>query len=709
MTADGVVYLGSADTGTTSDLAVRRISAAGELTTLALLGDIAGVEAASGTVFFSSDGAAGSSAMFTLIPGQVPQTWVADFRPGSAGDDDPAGVARVPASWAGGSVVAAGEHIVVDSGDNDVVFAVSSSGVPRAITADLGTRTLTDVAVGPNAIFVVDRENAAILAMSGSASTVAATLQTVNGGLITGTSVIVGLEYDFTSSSLLVALGGTQDQILRLSAAGVNTWAGTVIGAGFAFDDTSNSAIGLSPDGSVLTVATSNAVRTYARCSLVTAPDCNANGTADFCDIWVSATPDCNENSVPDACDLATLTSNDCDTDGVPDECAPCPPLDVVFNVDTSASNQEEADLLCNSISAIVSNLAAEDIVVDAHILAIGVPAAGLGACPATSVASALGSDVPGSPPDSPGAVDQDSLGECPGGSVNDACADWGRATSVVAGLYPFAVGQVPVVVNVADEGPHCGSTTMDQADGDAVAWATGLAVDRGVIVSTVLGTDYQITSNVPTESHAIDLANATGGTVSREPLGTMVQGIQAVLRNACRARREVLCGGGDAGVADASPVLDASSDAGISLSDAATAVDATAPGADDASFAPVDAASTLDANTAGGVGSGVEAGVAGSPAGGANAGGQGGTSGSQNNGSDAAVAGRNGAPVEGGVTVEPGSGALADASTGDAAAAGSGDTSGCACGVTGRSSDLRGLALWALGVVFTARRRRSW
>jgi hypothetical protein len=249
----------------------------------------------------------------------------------------------------------------------------------------------------------------------------------------------------------------------------------------------------------------------------------------------------------------------------------------------------------------------------------------------------------------------------------------------------------------------------MDQADGDAVAWATGLAEDRGVIVSTVLGTDYQITSNVPTESHAIDLANATGGTVSREPLGTMVQGIQAVLRNACRARREVLCGGGDAGVADASPVLDASSDAGISLSDAATAVDATAPGADDASFTPVDAASTLDANTAGGVGSGVEAGVAGSPAGGANAGGQGGTSGSQNNGSDAAVAGRNGAPVEGGVTVEPGSGALADASTGDAAAAGSGDTSGCACGVTGRSSDLRGLALWALGVVFTARRRRSW
>jgi MYXO-CTERM domain-containing protein len=651
--------------------------------------------------------------MFTLIPGQLPETWVADFRPGSAGDDDPAGVARVPASWAGGSVVAAGEHIVVDSGDNDVVFAVSSSGVPRAITADLGTRTLTDVAVGPNAIFVVDRENAAILAMSGSASTVAATLQTVNGGLITGTSVIVGLEYDFTSSSLLVALGGTQDQILRLSAAGANTWAGTVIGAGFDFDDTSSSAIGLSPDGSVLTVATSNAIRTYARCSLVTAPDCNANGTADFCDIWVSATPDCNENSVPDACDLAALTSTDCDTDGVPDECAACPPLDVVFNVDTSASNQEEADLLCNTISGIVSNLAAEDLVVDAHILGIGVPAAGLGACPATSVASALGSDVPGSPPDSPGAVDQDTLGECPGGSVNDACADWGRATSVVAGLYPFAAGKVPVVVNVADEGPHCGSTTMDQADGDAITWATQVAVERGVIVSSVLGTDYQLTSNVPMESYAVNLANATGGTVSREPLGTMVQGIQAVLRGACRARRVDVCAGGDAGVGDAGPVTDAASDAGTSLTDATTPVDALASGANDAAWTAADAAITPDANTTGGAGNGVEAGVAGSgAAGGDPAGGQGGTGGSQDNGSDAAVAGhtagQTGATVEAGVPTGPSSDTAPDASTSDAALAGSGDTSGCACGVTGRSSDLRGLTLLALGVVFTVRRRRN-
>lgn len=696
LTSGGVVYLGSADAGTSADLALHRINAAGEVTTLALLGDITGVEAASGTVFFSSDGAAGSSKLFKVIPGQLPQTWVADFRPGSAGDDDPAGVARVPASWVGGSVVATGEHIVVDSGDNDVVFAVSNGGVPRAITADLGTRTLTDVAVGPNVIYVVDRENEAILAMSGSTSTVAAPVQAVNGGLITAASVIVGIEYDFTNATLLVALGGTQDQILRLSAAGTNTWAGTVIGTGFDFDDTSNSAIGLSPDGSVLTVATASAIRTYARCSLASAPDCNANDTADFCDLWVSNDPDCNENAVPDSCDIAVLNSSDCDTDGVPDECAACPPLDVVFNVDTSASNEEEADLLCNNIGGIVSNLAAEGIDIDVHLLAIGVPLAGLDSCPAASIASELGTDVPGSPPDSPGAVDQNTLGECP--SVSDSCGDWGRATSVVAGLYPFAAGKVPVVVNLVDEGPHCGSTAMDQADADAVTWATDIAVNRGVIVSAVLGADYQLTSNVPMESYAVALANATDGTVSREPLGTMVQGIQAVLRSACRARNADICAGGDAGVEDAGSVTDAASDAGSVLTDAATPVDAAVPGSNDAAWTPVDAATTPDAQTAGGAGNGVEAGVAGSnPAGGGNAGEQGGTGGSQNSGSDAAVAGQSGAVV-----------GPADASTGDAALGGSGDTSGCACGVTGRNSDLRGLALWAIGVVFTVRRRRN-
>jgi formylglycine-generating enzyme required for sulfatase activity len=50
-------------------------------------------------------------------------------------------------------------------------------------------------------------------------------------------------------------------------------------------------------------------------------PDCNQNGTLDYCDIATGTAADCNVNGVPDSCDLATGTAEDCNVNGVPDSC----------------------------------------------------------------------------------------------------------------------------------------------------------------------------------------------------------------------------------------------------------------------------------------------------------------------------------------------------------------------------------------------------
>ena len=50
-------------------------------------------------------------------------------------------------------------------------------------------------------------------------------------------------------------------------------------------------------------------------------PDCNQNGTLDYCDIATGTAADCNTNGVPDSCDIAAGTAYDVDADGVPDSC----------------------------------------------------------------------------------------------------------------------------------------------------------------------------------------------------------------------------------------------------------------------------------------------------------------------------------------------------------------------------------------------------
>ena len=88
--------------------------------------------------------------------------------------------------------------------------------------------------------------------------------------------------------------------------------------------------------------------------------DCDENGIHDLCDIASGTHLDCNGNDIPDECDLDDGTSDDCNFDGIPDECPLCPPVELIFIMDTSTSMDGEAAALCGSMSAVVAKLQAQ-------------------------------------------------------------------------------------------------------------------------------------------------------------------------------------------------------------------------------------------------------------------------------------------------------------------------------------------------------------
>jgi len=54
------------------------------------------------------------------------------------------------------------------------------------------------------------------------------------------------------------------------------------------------------------------------------APDCNANGLPDSCDLESGTAADCNDNDIPDSCDIAAGAA-DANGNGVPDVCEAVP------------------------------------------------------------------------------------------------------------------------------------------------------------------------------------------------------------------------------------------------------------------------------------------------------------------------------------------------------------------------------------------------
>ena len=91
-----------------------------------------------------------------------------------------------------------------------------------------------------------------------------------------------------------------------------------------------NALVAASAGGNMSVTILGNALVSATQCAgamsevsatLTVAPDCNGNGTIDYCDIAAGTAQDCNANGIPDSCDITNGASNDIDANGVPDSC----------------------------------------------------------------------------------------------------------------------------------------------------------------------------------------------------------------------------------------------------------------------------------------------------------------------------------------------------------------------------------------------------
>ncbi len=234
--------------------------------------------------------------------------------------------------------------------------------------------------------------------------------------------------------------------------------------------------------------------------------DCNNNGQDDACDFYNGDSSDCNENRIPD----------DCETLGTV-----CPSIDMVFLLDTSGSMVDEIDSLCATIDTIVTDLAGQGVVLNAEILAIDFvdhfpsdtnnPAdddeffdwsclvAG------DTVSNQSWTDGSGSGLDTDGC-----LGNLDGDNDSERDENWGPASAIVAGQYPWGVDSVRLIIPISDEGPCLGDDGCDADDDSAIAnaIAQALAQSPPVVVSPIVG-DFPDTCVI---AQAQALANGTGG-----------------------------------------------------------------------------------------------------------------------------------------------------------------------------------------------------
>ncbi len=531
--ADGSVSWGSfAETAS-----LRQRDPGGGKTTLDVLGQIAGVAVSNGYVFYTNqdDPEDRDDNLYQVLPGKVPAILVSDF-PSSG--IDPGGITIVPPGWTtttyNGAGVSAG-HLLVSGGESpDTLYRVSQDGAKvDIILNDPGVGTFVDVAASNNAIYFVDRSGSGNNRLFDLEVNGSGTSQVVAGSF-TGSPVAV--EWDpTTANDLLVALNaeGSNDTIVRLTLAGPNSWNATVIGTGFDFDANGSQVLAISPGGEMLAVAETDGFHVYGRCSFLGAQDCDASGMADFCELLDGTATDCNANFVPDMCDVLSSFSVDCDANGIPDECATCSqPIHMVFSVDTSPS-MDDANTICSNLAGIVNSLQAEGITVSAS--AYGIGSVESFPCLTDTVGNAFGTSVPNALPGP-----QDTLYEsC---TASGALEDWGRATSVLsaapeeneANLFLWPEASSRLVINVAREGPFCGSP-MDADDVKSIDNAIVNAVENDVRVSTILGSGYNSAANLGTEQLAVDLAAATSGYVTRALAGAdLVGAIQSMVRDAC-------------------------------------------------------------------------------------------------------------------------------------------------------------------------------
>ncbi|MBN2070157.1 MAG: hypothetical protein JW814_01770 [Candidatus Krumholzibacteriota bacterium] len=496
-----------------------RIDAAGYTVQIASMAYLAGVvvDSQTGNIFFSESyyGFIYRSPFGTISH----QTWVGGFH---TGDDDPMGLAIAPMNYSG-DVLSPGEALVVDGGyggpDEIWLWSPASSEGEVLLHADDETLVdAVDIAIGDSTVHLVDTGETApgvvYLVTSGGVLTPLSTSQPLADPC--------GITYDPENGDLLVLDQG-DDRVVRIDPlTGDASIVFTGITADFGW-----AGIDITSDGRQMAVSAydDDAIYLFARCDASSHPefDCDGNGIYDGCDIAGGAS-DCNRNGLPDECDLV---DNDCNLDGIPDDCPNCPPVEIIFILDTSTSMDDEAAVLCNNMSHVITILEGVDLDVMPLLLGICDLPGGAYSCLEDHITNLLGTTVPGSPP--PGL---ELLGDCTG-YLEGCQEDWGLAAAVVSGSYSWLPEgeSVRLIIPVADEGPGCGDP-VDSFDEATIAHAISVAQSAGVIVSPITGTG----SSTTVKSLAQALADSTGGMHfnSTEPALDIADAIVDLVLTAC-------------------------------------------------------------------------------------------------------------------------------------------------------------------------------
>ncbi len=218
-----------------------------------------------------------------------------------------------------------------------------------------------------------------------------------------------------------------------------------------------------------------------------------------------------------------------------------CPPVDVVFVMDTSGSMQNEGEALCSKITGVVADLATQGVVVDATILAIHPNStSNLFSCQSSgdTVTALFGDAVPGDPDGCPG--------DLTGNNSTEKDENWGPATAIVAERFPWTFGATRVIVPISDEGACLGSSgngcNDPGSDRDAVTNAINTAIAFDVVVSPITGDG----SSGCVIGLAQDLAAGTGGIAfaSTNPSSDISGAIAALILSACQSADQ--CDDGD-------------------------------------------------------------------------------------------------------------------------------------------------------------------
>lgn len=243
-------------------------------------------------------------------------------------------------------------------------------------------------------------------------------------------------------------------------------------------------------------------------------------------------TPECEVDAdcVDDnGCTVDACASGTCTHVLLPD-CVPCdvppicPPVDVVFIMDTSGSMTDEAFALCTQITQLVADMAAEGLDVSATIMGITETRGGPFSCLSTDVVALLGSSVPGDP------------GSCDFPDALSSFESWGPATAIVAERFDWTPGSQRVIVPISDEGP-CNGNLPDGCndpgdDRESIDNAIAIANQNNAFVSPITGTG----SNACVLTLAADLAAGTGGVAfaSTDPVADIANAIRGLILHTC-------------------------------------------------------------------------------------------------------------------------------------------------------------------------------